>query len=87
MNKESLKFLTEVKKKPRFTPQTWSQLWKQIVIWVILAFVLYPIAWVISAAFDPANTIVGQRIIPKNASFINFIRLFDSELQPLRPGS
>ncbi|HHU51922.1 MAG TPA: sugar ABC transporter permease [Firmicutes bacterium] len=82
MNKESLKFLTEVKKKPRFTPQTWSQLWKQIVIWVILAFVLYPIAWVISAAFDPANTIVGQRIIPKNASFINFIRLFDSELQP-----
>lgn len=82
MNNYSLAYLMEEKKKPRLTARTWSQIWKHIVIWVILVFVLYPIVWVISAAFDPANTIVGQSIIPKNASFINFIRLFDSELQP-----
>jgi len=62
--------------------QTWDQIWKQVVIWVILIFALYPVCWVISAAFDPANTIVGQRLIPKHASVLNFVRLFDHELHP-----
>lgn len=62
--------------------KNWNQLWKQAVIWLILVFALYPVIWVISAAFDPSNTIAGQHLIPKNASLANFKELFDSEQQP-----
>ncbi|MGE5599186.1 MAG: sugar ABC transporter permease [Bacteroidota bacterium] len=59
-----------------------TQLWKQVVIWICILFALYPVAWVLSAALDPANTVAGQRLIPKNASLINFTRLFDRTQQP-----
>ncbi|HBK68771.1 MAG TPA: maltose ABC transporter permease [Firmicutes bacterium] len=59
-----------------------NQFWKQLVIWICILFALFPIVWVISAAFDPANSIAGQRLIPKNASLINFEKLFNSEQQP-----
>ncbi|MGQ9778586.1 MAG: sugar ABC transporter permease [Bacillota bacterium] len=61
---------------------TWTQLWKQAVIWVALIFALFPVVWVISAALDPANTVAGQRLIPRNASLANFAQLFDRSQQP-----
>ena len=59
-----------------------NQLWKQIVIWICILFALFPVVWVVSAAFDPSNSITGQRLIPKNASLINFKKLLDREEQP-----
>lgn len=58
------------------------QLWKHLVLLVCLLFALFPVVWVISAAFDPSNSIAGQRLIPQNPSFSNFRQLFDREEQP-----
>lgn len=62
--------------------RTLTLLWKEMIIWICLLFALFPLIWVISAAFDPANSIAGQRLIPNNPSLINFKNLFDREQQP-----
>jgi len=59
-----------------------NQLWKQLAIWVCILFALFPVVWVISAAFDPSNSIAGQRLIPQNPSLENFRQLFDRKAQP-----
>lgn len=58
------------------------QFWKQLVIWICLLFALFPVVWVISAAFDPSNSIAGQRLIPPNPTLENFRQLFDRKAQP-----
>lgn len=55
----------------------------------VIAYAFYPIVWVLSAALNPANTLINQTLIPANASLENFRRLFDesvaSNLHPYRP--
>jgi ABC-type maltose transport system permease subunit len=46
-------------------------LWRHAVLLVFLIFALFPILWVISASFNPANTLVGQSLIPSNVSLVN----------------
>lgn len=58
------------------------QLWKHLVLWICILFALFPVVWVISAAFDPSNSIAGQRLIPQNPSLENFRQLFNREEQP-----
>ncbi|NMB19256.1 MAG: maltose ABC transporter permease MalG [Firmicutes bacterium] len=58
-------------------------LWRHAVLWVFLIFALFPILWVISASFNPANTLVGQSIIPRNASLVNYKEVFVSEQYPI----
>lgn len=58
-------------------------LWRHGVLLIFLAFALFPILWVISASFNPANTLVGQRLIPRNASLVNYIEVFTSEQYPI----
>ncbi|HBL36687.1 MAG TPA: maltose ABC transporter permease [Firmicutes bacterium] len=72
----------EIGKDERLRRKTWNQIWKQIVIWVCILFALFPVVWVISASFDPSNSIAGQRLIPQNPSLSNFRQLFDREEQP-----
>lgn len=45
-------------------------------------YALYPVAWVISAALDPANSLVNQSLIPHNATFANFSRLVNDPQHP-----
>ena len=35
-------------------------LWRHAVLLFFVVFALFPILWVISASFNPANTLVGQ---------------------------
>lgn len=58
-------------------------LWRHAVLLVFLVFALFPILWVISASFNPANTLVGQSLIPRNASLVNYIEVFTSEQYPI----
>jgi ABC-type maltose transport system permease subunit len=48
-----------------------------------VAFALFPILWVISASFNPANTLVGQGLIPPNPSLDNYREVFTSEQYPI----
>lgn len=55
---------------------------RHLIIWVFIAFCIFPIIWIFSASMDPANTIVGQRLIPRNASFENYRYLFNNQQHP-----
>lgn len=55
---------------------------KVAIMLVALVFALFPVVFVISAALNPANTLVGLSVIPDRVTFDNFTRLFNSPLQP-----
>lgn len=58
-------------------------LWRHAVLLTFLIFALFPILWVVSASFNPANTLVGQSLIPKAVSLVNYRELFSSEQHPI----
>lgn len=55
---------------------------KLIIMAIAVVYALFPVAYVISAALNPANTLVGLSIIPRDITFDNFARLFNSPLHP-----
>ncbi len=59
-----------------------AYLWRHIVIWLCIIFALMPVLWVVSASLNPANTIIGQRLIPKEVSLANYRRLFADPQHP-----
>ena len=50
--------------------------WRHIVAWLALAFALFPVLWVISAAFSDGN-LNSQTLIPENPNLENFRTLFE----------
>lgn len=55
----------------------------QIVVTILaLLFALFPIAWIISAAFNPSSSMATQSFIPPNASTVNFQELLNDPLHP-----
>ena len=59
-----------------------AYLWRHLLIWLCVAFAVGPILWVISGSFDPANTIIGQRLIPREPSLANYHELFTNPQHP-----
>lgn len=59
-----------------------SYIWRHLVIWACMAFALGPIIWVISGSFNPTNTIIGQRLIPREPSLVNYRELFTNPQHP-----
>lgn len=58
-----------------------------IVITIALAFSLFPVVWIISAAFNPSGSMVSQSLIPQGVDsleklFVNFNRLFNDPQVP-----
>ncbi len=49
-----------------------------IALFLIL-FSIFPVLWIISASLDPANSLATQKIIPDNAGFDNYRRLFNMD--------
>ncbi len=49
-----------------------------IAVFLIL-FSIFPVLWIISAALDPRNSLATQDLIPPNAGFDNFRRLFNQD--------
>lgn len=58
-------------------------LWRHGVLWIFVIFALFPILWVVSASFNPANTLVGQGLFPANPSLANYREVFTSEQYPI----
>jgi arabinogalactan oligomer/maltooligosaccharide transport system permease protein len=52
--------------------------WRHIVGVIALCFAIFPILFVISAAFNPLGTLSSSSLVPKNASAENFTKLFDT---------
>ncbi|HMA60477.1 MAG TPA: sugar ABC transporter permease [Halanaerobiales bacterium] len=59
-----------------------TKLLKHLIIWIVIAFALFPLVWTLSAALNPANTLINQELIPQNANFENFKYLFNNEQHP-----
>lgn len=59
-----------------------TKLLKHLVIWIVIAFALFPLVWTFSAALNPANTLINQKLIPTNANFENFKYLFNNTQHP-----
>ena len=49
---------------------------------VMLTYALFPVMWIISASFNPTNSLVGQPLIPPNPTFANYERLFNNPINP-----
>ncbi|BAS27007.1 maltose ABC transporter permease MalG [Limnochorda pilosa] len=60
----------------------WDRLWRNGLTWLAIAFALGPILWVFSASFSPANTIVGQPLIPTQLSLEHYRALFSDPRHP-----
>lgn len=55
---------------------------RHVIAWVAIAFALFPVIWILSASLSPANTLIGQRLIPKDASWVHYRELFSSPELP-----
>ena len=52
--------------------------WRHLVGMLAVAFSLFPILFVISAAFNPLGTLSSTELLPTGASLENFTNLFDN---------
>lgn len=55
--------------------------WRHVVAWAALAFALFPVLWVLSAAFSTGN-LSGQKLIPRDPSLRNFRTLMTEDNHP-----
>jgi len=56
---------------------------KTAIAVVAALFALYPVAWILSTALNPANSLVNATLIPANAGFDNFQRLTTNPQAPI----
>lgn len=55
---------------------------KLIIAVILVIFALFPVVWIFSASLDPTSQLGSQNLIPPNASFLNFQKLFNDPLLP-----
>lgn len=56
--------------------------WRHVVAWVAIAAALFPVLWVVSAAFTNDPSISSSAIIPTEPTLANFQTLFNNPDQP-----
>lgn len=56
--------------------------WRHVVLLLAVAFALYPLVWVASAAVNTSNSLSAARLIPESLTLENFTGLFTNPLTP-----
>ncbi|MCB0990311.1 MAG: sugar ABC transporter permease, partial [Acidimicrobiales bacterium] len=56
---------------------------KHLLALLACAFSLYPIAWVVSAAFNSVNSLQSTSLIPKDVTAQNFRDIFNNDVSPV----
>ena len=56
--------------------------WRFPLALLMIGFALLPVLWVISASLNPAKTLVGATLIPKNPGFVNYEDLINHPSYP-----
>jgi len=69
---------------PRRTFGKWFGVlgWRHLIALIALVFALFPVLWVVSAAFTEDPSISSSAIIPTNPTLSNFTKLFTNPDQP-----
>ena len=57
----------------------WSVIIRLVVAVLLIAFAIFPVLWMVSAAFDNSNSLATQSLIPPNAGISNYLRLFNKD--------
>ncbi|HAZ27992.1 TPA: maltose ABC transporter permease, partial [Candidatus Acetothermia bacterium] len=55
---------------------------RHLIIWAFIAVVLFPVVWIFSASINPANTLIGQRLIPHISTWDHYVTLFTNPRHP-----
>lgn len=73
-----------VPKAKRLTFKQWVRRtgWRHLIAWVAIAFALFPVLWVVSAAFTEDPSISSSALIPTSPTLQNFTTLFGNRDQP-----
>ena len=53
--------------------ETW---WRHLVAWLAIVVSLFPIAYIVSAAFSADASLTGSSLIPQHVTLVNFTHLF-----------
>lgn len=53
-----------------------------VVALILIAFAIFPVLWILSASFNPSNTLATSRLIPRNVGLDNYIELFTTQETP-----
>jgi ABC-type maltose transport system permease subunit len=56
--------------------------WRHVVLVGGLLFAMYPVAWILSAAFNAVDTLAAARLIPREVTTANFSDLFTNPATP-----
>jgi len=56
--------------------------WRYLLAALMIGFALLPALWVISASLNPAKTLVGATLIPRNPGFVNYDDLVNHPSYP-----
>jgi ABC-type maltose transport system permease subunit len=67
------------------SPRRWARElgWRHVVAIVGVLFSLYPVVWILSAAFNSVDNLQTARLIPADVTGANFRELFESTLYPV----
>lgn len=63
-------------------PTLVGQALRHLFVLTSMAFALFPVAWVVSASLSKSNTLVGQSLIPRNATLAHYVELFTNPAHP-----
>ena len=77
----SLNFVQNLRRSQR-QQKRFSIIIRWIIAVFLIIFAIFPVLWIISAAFNPADTLATQTLIPRNAGLDNFRELFGSPVFP-----
>ncbi len=55
---------------------------RHLLVWILIAYALFPVVWIFSASINPTNDINVQRFIPKRISWEHYRELFTNPLAP-----
>lgn len=59
-----------------------KQVFKYLLAFALMVFAVFPVIWIVSASFNPAKSLTGTRIFPKQASLINYKELLTHDFFP-----
>lgn len=73
-------------KKQKIVAQSKQKRIGLILRWILavflIAFSIFPVIWIISAAFNPVSDLANQQLIPENAGVGNFVSLVNTDIFP-----
>ncbi|WP_419946146.1 sugar ABC transporter permease [Candidatus Poriferisodalis sp.] len=57
--------------------------WRHAVAWAACFFALFPIVWIVSAAFNSVDNLAASKLIPSDVTFGNFVEAFTDDVSPV----